>query len=235
MLGFEHAAVNLSTTNGALGSVTKSFLEDGETLHHGNEILEQYVSNYDGFKRLHQSKQTIENIFSVLTETFTDESSVRAAKIQIGTYFVLDALIGNTDRHHENWGIRCRSESTNLLRSLAPSYDHASSLGRELMDQRRERILKDKAIHKYSAKGRGAVYWKSDTKHGPSPLDLVRRSVPRYSELFAPSLDRIRNMDEESLKHIVDRIPTGWMTRSARKFAIELMCYNLDRLREIGC
>lgn len=36
---------------------------------------------------------------------------------------VFDALVGNTDRHHENWAI---VEDTGLL---APSFDHGASLG----------------------------------------------------------------------------------------------------------
>ena len=52
-------------------------------------------------------------------------------------YLVLDALIGNTDRHEENWAVIV-SESG---RYLAPTFDHASSLGFLLSDpQRLERM-----------------------------------------------------------------------------------------------
>ena len=50
-------------------------------------------------------------------------------------YLMLDALIGNTDRHHENWGIMTGRGRPQVL---APTYDHASSLGRELSDQKRQ-------------------------------------------------------------------------------------------------
>ncbi|MHB1163969.1 MAG: hypothetical protein ACYC3K_01885 [Candidatus Nanopelagicales bacterium] len=42
-----------------------------------------------------------------------------------------DALIGNTDRHHENWAV---IRTSGLL---APAYDHAASLGFDVPERRR--------------------------------------------------------------------------------------------------
>ena len=73
---------------------------------------------------------------------------------------MLDALIGNTDRHHENWGILVRRGRGVLLGEVAPSFDHASSLGRELRDigpgRTRQRMLKEHLIGAYSERARGA-------------------------------------------------------------------------------
>lgn len=50
---------------------------------------------------------------------------------QLAGYVTLDALILNTDRHHENWAlIRARSSDGRLIHRVAPTFDHASSLGR---------------------------------------------------------------------------------------------------------
>lgn len=53
-------------------------------------------------------------------------------------YLVLDALVANRDRHEENWGVLHEAEGDTLL---APSYDHASSLGFGLTDSYRVRCL----------------------------------------------------------------------------------------------
>jgi hypothetical protein len=42
------------------------------------------------------------------------------------------------------------------------------------------------------------------------------------------------SLERESLGSIVGRIPAGWMSQAARRFAIELTCYNLKQLREIA-
>ena len=53
-------------------------------------------------------------------------------------YIVFDVLISNTDRHHQNWGVLAkREEGSAPTLTLAPTYDHGSSLGRELQDTER--------------------------------------------------------------------------------------------------
>ena len=48
-------------------------------------------------------------------------------------YLTFDALVGNTDRHHENWAVLTGSQS------LAPTYDHGASLGFNASPARRAR------------------------------------------------------------------------------------------------
>jgi len=54
---------------------------------------------------------------------------------------VFDTLIGNTDRHQDNFGL-IRNEWTNELR-MSPLYDNSSSLGRELPSSKIELMFKD--------------------------------------------------------------------------------------------
>jgi len=74
---------------------------------------------------------------------------------------VLDAVIGNTDRHHENWGILLRRTKRRWMGMLAPTFDHASSLGRELRDETRgkcrRRLLSENQVGAYSEKATGAI------------------------------------------------------------------------------
>ena len=146
---------------------------------------------------------------------------------------MLDALIGNTDRHHENWGLLLRRQDYSLRGFVALSFDHASSLGRELLDDRRDRFLKENRVGSYAEKGRGAIYWSEKDRYGPSPLELVRRAVRDYSDLFCPLLLKLAEIDESVFSKIVRRIPPDWMTSSAREFAVKLLCYNYRQLKEI--
>ena len=51
-------------------------------------------------------------------------------KVQKGFIDILifDALIGNCDRHSENWGLVGNTNSDGLKNRLAPAYDNAASL-----------------------------------------------------------------------------------------------------------
>ena len=233
VLWIAHARVELGQFGDQRGSVTESFSRGGRALYHGNQLLERVVRGYDPKKKFHQSDHTIVNIWRAIDGVFPDRKSVILAKRRLAQYMVLDALIGNTDRHHENWGILRRRVGGGWKGFIAPSFDHASSLGRELPDARRNRRLEEDRVGDYAERGRGAVYWSGDEPHGPSPLALVRQSIRHYLELFRPALAKLENVDRTFLSDLVNRIPACWMTSLARMFAIALINHNLERLREL--
>ena len=119
------------------GTICRTVLNDAtEDLVHGNALLAEqgdYVSVND------RSSYTVEAIHRALEDYQAPPSALdglSAWEVFVG-YLVLDALIGNTDRHEENWAVIV-SESG---RYLAPTFDHASSLGFLLSDpQRLERM-----------------------------------------------------------------------------------------------
>ena len=229
-LGTLHAKVELADFQGTLGSVTESFAGNGRELVHGNQLLERVVHGYDPERTFRQSAHTLSNIWRVMDRVFVNPDSARRAKLRIAAYLVLDALIGNTDRHHENWGLLRNRAGDQWRGFVAPSFDHASSLGRELLDARRDRILAENRVGNYAEKGRGAIYWSEEERHGPSPLELVRRGNGRHPDIFRPALAKLANLDENALRGLVNRVPNDWMTPSAREFASALLCYNFGRL-----
>jgi len=171
LLEISHAKVELAVFEKDKGSVTKSFAQEGQELVHGNQMLATVVHNYDRSRTFHQSSHTLANIWQVMDRVFIESEAAEQAKFCLAEYVVLDALIGNTDRHHENWGILREWQDSSWQEFVAPSFDHASSLGRELKNTRRIRILAEDRIGSYVEKGRGAIYWSQDDRY-----DLARWS-----------------------------------------------------------
>ena len=232
-LGIIHAKVELAEFQGKQGTVTESFARGGRELVHGNQMLERAVHGYDPDKKFGQSNHTLANIWQVMDSVFVEPEAARRAKLHIAEYMILDALIGNTDRHHENWGILRKRAGERWKGFVAPSFDHASSLGRELQDERRDRRLAENRVSNYAEKGRGAIYWSEDEPHGPSPLKLVRRAVRSYPDFFRPALVKLEKLDKSTMDNLVNRVPDDWISPSARTFAITLMCYNFEQLQEL--
>ncbi len=232
-----HAAVELASFKGTQGSASQSFAVDGWNLFHGNQLLAGMVIRYDPATRFRQSDHTLCNILLALDRTFTHPDGRQKNKARLAEYLLLDALIGNTDRHHENWGILRRQTVNRWAGMLAPTFDHASSLGRELLDEgtgkSRERLLAEKRIPAYAEKASGAIYWEASDRRGLSPLELVRRAAPAHSGLFRTALLKLEKLDRESLQTILDRVPADWMSGLAREFVIAFVCYNLQELRKI--
>lgn len=232
-----HGVVEFAVFQDVRGSATESFARDGRNLFHGNQILAGKVIGYDPTKKFRQCDHTLENVFLALDRTFTKPEGAHKAKTVLADYLVLDAVIGNTDRHHENWGILRKQVGNGWRGMVAPTFDHASSLGRELRDvsegKSRKQILAQKRIGPYAEKAPGAIYWDKADKRGLSPLTLVRRAAALHADLFKPALTRLERLNKPKLAAIIAGVPEEWMSPLSREFAIELMCYNTEELRKL--
>lgn len=234
LMGVEHAKVELAAFGGSRGSISESFTRGGIELIHGNQLLVEAVSDYQGDLKFSQSRHTLLNIWQALSASLPSDR-IEGAKRTFAAYLTLDALIGNTDRHHENWGVQRANVGGEEDIRLAPSFDHASSLGRELLDDRRDMLLDENRVGGYSERGRGGIYWDEGERRGPSPIELARRAGvhPDYRAYFRGAMSRLNDIDEGALASIVNGVPDDWMSGSARNFALALMRYNLTQLREI--
>ena len=211
VLAIEHARVELAAFEDQRGTVAESFARGGRELAHGNEVLARRIHGYDPRLKRGQSLHTLSNIFQALESIYARRAT--SAKLKIAELVVLDAVIGNTDRHHQNWGLlRRRVGKDRLMSRVAPSFDHASSLGRELQDKRRDMLLKEDRVGIYAEKGHGATYWSRDETRGPSPLELVRRAVSVYPGLFLPALEKLERLNESKISDLVNRVPDDWMS-----------------------
>ena len=143
VLEIPHAEVELAVCHDLRGSISKSFLKPNEWLFHGNECLsdlflimnlvDERFPFYDRKKNYGQTDHNLPMILAAIEQYGWDKSD-------FAEYVVLDAVIGNTDRHHENWAW-LQDQNAFVIPRLAPSFDHASSLGRELTDTRRQLLL----------------------------------------------------------------------------------------------
>lgn len=234
-LAISAAEVELAECKGRRGCASRSFVatRQGEELIHGNEILAGQVLGYDPNKRLRQSDHTLDNIYKAIGKMFPSPEANFVILRQLASYLVLDALIGNTDRHHENWGLLVHFEKQEKLvisLRVAPSFDHASSLGRELNDAGRTRMLAENRVSRYVRKGHGGVYLSETDANGANPLALVEFGVRHFPQYFSPSLGNLRCLTLQILQGTVDRVPAERMTEPAKAFARAMLAYTYECL-----
>ena len=235
-LGIDAAEVELATYVDRRGCISKNFirLARGEGLVHGNEMLGAMVAGYDKSKVMKQSDHTVDAIVSAISDYLPRPVAVLNL-MRLAEYMVFDALIANTDRHHENWGMRWQMDPAagEYPINVAPSYDHASSLGRECLDERCEKILHKNGVGKYVKAGRGGVYWQSTDKHGANPLQLVQLASEKYPKYFAPALEKVCKLNEDEFLQMIRRIPTHRASDVSKRFAHSIVCYSLNELKRI--
>lgn len=235
LLTLSAAQVELAEFLGKRGCASRSFVrtKQGFDLIHGSEVLAGRVLGYEQKKRWHQSDHSIKNIIAAVENTFPPRQRIAQLRTLAG-FIVLDAIICNTDRHHDNWALlRGPSAHGKAVHEIAPSFDHASSLGRELRDERRKLLLAQKQVEGYALKGHGGIYWKESDAKGENPLMLALKGAAAYPNYFRPWLTRVRELKPEDFNGIVARIPVTWMDSDAKKFCLELMSLTVERLKTV--
>ena len=154
---------------------------------------------------------------------------------QLASYMVLDGLIGNVDRHHENWGLLASIENNDTISeisiSVAPTFDHASCLGRELLDTKIERLLAvPDGISTYINKGRGAIYLSSSSPHGENPTKLVEFGSRRFPYLFNETISSVASLPLLELQALANRIPKDRISACAIEFVKRFLDHTYKRI-----
>ncbi len=148
---------------------------------------------------------------------------------------MLDTLIGNTDRHHENWAVvGHRPEGKDALFYLAPTFDHASSLGCHLTDEiRRDRLSTrntQRNMLAYTNKALSAIYALDTDKKPMSPIEVIRCArhlTPAAADYW---LSKLVFVTMDNLRDLFSYLPLDRITPIAAEFAIALLDINRKRL-----
>lgn len=197
---------------------------------HGNELLAGYVTGYDKDRKRGQNEHTWRNIQAAI-RTRCGQTPCAEILSTFAGYLVLDAWIANTDRHHQNWALLQTQGAHGVSYAMCPSFDHASSLGRELPDERRRELIAG-GIDRYRhhKRARGAIYWDSTDTHPLHQLELVRRISIENPELVQPWLSRLESIEVDTWRAKIHSMPDTWMSPLGKEFAISLIEANHNEL-----
>lgn len=217
------------------GSVFRS------TLVHGNDLLWVVDKTYPKEVRYHARRHTVEAVYDALKAfgPSAARESVAATPGAFATfigYLLLDALIGNTDRHHENWGIELTRQQGRHIVRLAPSYDHASSLGRELDDKTRKERLEGRSkatVATYANKARSA-FWSANGSRKLTPLDALSVATALEAPSFRIWLERLKLTNIKELFSFVERVPEDLLSPIGKRYAREILAHNYQRKVDLG-
>jgi hypothetical protein len=187
------AEYHLAVCKGVEGVLSERFLPPGSSFHPANTMFATMDREYDGALRFKQVRYKLLSALSILrhlrlSRQVVSGSSFEAHDLFIG-YLLFDALVGNTDRHHENWGVMVvRGEAGMPTFHLAPTFDHASSLGRELSDDaRRQRLAsRDKraSVEAYAHRARSAFYGSGPTGRTMTSREVVESRRLRTEDAY---------------------------------------------------
>ena len=101
---------------------------------------------------------------------------------------LFDSLLGNVDRHSENWGFIFERKDDAQSVTLAPLYDNGTSLGYNILEERLDPAWALEQIEQFVRKGKHDCGW-SHKEDGPMlNIELCRRFFTTFPQ-YVPRID----------------------------------------------
>ena len=134
--------------------------------------------------------------------------NTKETKIKFWNMFIIDSLIGNTDRHNGNWGFLLNTKTKQII--FSPIYDCGSCLNPMLEDEQINKMsdieLKNLAINCYSC-----------LKENGKKINYITYIKQMKNEECNSAIKRLFNyIDIEKIKKFIDEIDC--MTKERKNF-----------------
>lgn len=215
------ATSELAERAALLGTVSLSVLDpESERLVHGNELLAEVgVVGSDPHDRTGYTLDAVRRSLEGVAGSAPGSSAFEC----LAGYLVVDAVAGNTDRHQENWAV---IENSAAQRRLAPSFDHASSLGFLLDDADRSAMLDTTDRNQTPEAWAARAHTRFEGR--PHPVEVATAAI----DLINPDVadDHLEQLEQLDLRGILARVPAVRISEPAREFALRLAEANRARI-----
>lgn len=229
ILGFDMLKYDIAYNRGEIGCISKSMVTMGKNkLTEGISYLTGYDTTYNP-KMKDSKKQYTFQLISKTLNAFNFHHYIE----KIIEIIILDSIIGNGDRHQENWGIITeysdvikkrnlfsKKEKKGLFKkhyysffgskTITPGkfsqiYDSGSCLGRELDDEKIKQMIKDQTmLDAYIRRGVSEIHWKGEKLNH---FDLINEINKLYPEHVKRIVQRVKERYAEvSVRNCVENI-----------------------------
>ena len=218
-IGFECAKIDLAFDNDGKIGVLNYYFSNKTTTTHTDIIayLNKDLSERSNYYKISNIKSTLDDVDKNLFKGF----------IRI---MVFDALIGEQDRHEENWGI---TEKDGKF-CISPLYDNGDSLLREFKNYDNAKKYYDgtKNFDKFIEKSKTLIY-KEDCDKKYKHFELIQYLVDKFPALVIPEIQKLKVLTDDVIEDIVDRIPDELLTDEHKKYKILYLIKRRDILLNI--
>ena len=114
-----------------------------------------------------------------------------------------DTLIGNTDRHSQNWGfLASPNEEHGLDFDMAPIFDNGTSLGFLTRDQDLSKATTSEALRRFVRRGKHHCGWISGDEESAQHVELCRRFVDKFPSA-RQTMQRVAALTDNQIDGIV--------------------------------
>jgi len=227
VLEIECAKVDIGTFQGKVGSMSYMILKENEELREGIQYITTTYKSYDEDKFIDYitgESYSINMIYNSIKETGLFNEFLKIP--------IFDALIGNSDRHHSNWGIIKDKKSGAL--SLSPLYDNGSSLCCLIKDKDVESFLKDKMRFNslIFSKSKSMIRWSGNKRI--RHFELVEEIKKQYFSETIGFVKKIKNnLNDKVIEDIISKYDDIIISKNLKKLLFEFLKERRNRIINI--
>lgn len=215
VLGYDCAKIELAKDeNMQIGVLNYLFTDTGEFIHmDAISYLNKQEKERPNFYTINNIKMVLDNIDKNLFRGFIK-------------LMIFDALIGETDRHEENWGIKV----TKYGYEFSPFYDNGCNLLREFKNEAYAHKYYDNydKFDLYIRKSKTYIY-KEDNKHRFGHFELISYLNDNYHDILIKEISNLNKLTDDLIENIVNKIPDELLTVKHKEYII----YYLKKRKEI--
>lgn len=168
----------------------------------GGDCCQQYLPHFDRKKGTQHNFQTVSQIFGGLDKG--DSNLNGYWKNYWAKILTFDALIGNTDRHQDNWGIIITP--SRLTMRIAPAFDNGTAMGHEIFPNKFSHYENDQYIKKYVSKGWHHMKWSIEDAFPMGHLKMLQTFAGHYPETHQVMVNCLRSVNYDTFKNILGNL-----------------------------
>jgi hypothetical protein len=177
----------------------------------GGDIMLNFIPSYDRKKGQQHHFAIIERYLGILEKS----NDVEMAEWQFFwcDMLLFDALIGNTDRHQDNWGLLLQQIENSVPRiRMAPVFDNGTSLGYEILESKMADFFISNRMQKYIDKGRHHIRYQLNDKQPAQHIELLVWRANKHPAMLQRMKDKLTAFDITRLKSTINHY-TGFNIR----------------------
>jgi hypothetical protein len=218
-LGLAVPEVYYAQRGESVGSVIYSFLAQGKRLVHGGEV---FADNFENFDQWDHRAHTYQRLRKVAT--------LQSFRTGIHEMILLDALVGNVDRHVNNWGF-----VSNSVVYFAPLFDNGSTLIARCDVTKCEHLCRDKGqLEGLVRNCDSKIFWETDEKTIKlRHFDLISNIKQLYPRDINAVAGRFLDTSIAQLVECVADVPDAWLAPAQRDAASQVIRARYQRLTEV--
>ena len=193
----------LGTRNEKIVVACEDFLGDGDRLYEFDKIkvtFEPHFLDSNGNETNGVGVDLYEIMMTIQEHPFLKDIS--GVKEHFWNMFVMDALIGNTDRNNSNWGIILRKDG---LKEIAPVYDNGNCLNNKWDDEKMQIVMNDTDKMEAEAyKARRCIFELHGKRVNPYHImeSMEYQECSEAIRILTPKIGSSMNKIQEMIKEI---------------------------------